>query len=150
MKLLKFLILAIFFNIICPLSTKHLKSTILNNCEVINKYKIIFQYHLCILMVPHSNWIWTVTTDPVWNFPHQNVTKYIKVSCYGFNMNIMQYFGKISPWKLLSIALYCFICTFYMCSNYNYQNLWGKISMIRKHSKMVSPYTIFEVDCTVC
>ena len=49
------------------------------------------------LMVPHWNWLWTVTTDPVWHFPHQNVTKYIKVSCYSFNMNIMQYFGKYSP-----------------------------------------------------
>ena len=50
-----------------------------------------------ILMVPCSNWLWTVTTDPVWHFPHQNVTKYIKVSCCSFNMNIMQYFGKYSP-----------------------------------------------------
>jgi hypothetical protein len=50
-----------------------------------------------ILMVPHSNWLWTITTDPVLHFPHQNVTKYIKVSCYSFNMNIMQYFGKYSP-----------------------------------------------------
>jgi hypothetical protein len=50
-----------------------------------------------IVMVPHSNWLWTVTTDPVWHFPHQNVTKYIKVSCYSFNMNSMQYFGKYSP-----------------------------------------------------
>jgi hypothetical protein len=50
-----------------------------------------------ILMVPHSNWLWRVTTDPVWHFPHQNVTKYIKVSCYSFNMNIMQYCGKYSP-----------------------------------------------------
>jgi hypothetical protein len=48
-------------------------------------------------MVPRSNWLWTVTTDPVWHFPHQNATKYIKVSCYSFNMNIMQYFGKYSP-----------------------------------------------------
>jgi hypothetical protein len=39
MKLLKFLILAIFFNIICPFTTKHIKSTSLNNCKVINKYK---------------------------------------------------------------------------------------------------------------
>jgi hypothetical protein len=31
------------------------------------------------------------------SFPHQNVTKYIKVSCYVSNMNIMQYFGKFSP-----------------------------------------------------
>jgi hypothetical protein len=44
-----------------------------------------------------ANWLWTVTTDPVWHFPHQNVTKYIKVSCYSFNMSIMQYFGKYSP-----------------------------------------------------
>jgi hypothetical protein len=52
-----------------------------------------------ILMVPCSNWLWTVTTDPVWHFPHQNVTKYFKVSCYSFNMNIMQYFGKYPPCK---------------------------------------------------
>jgi hypothetical protein len=50
-----------------------------------------------IVMVPCSNCLWTVTTDPVWHFPHQNVTKYIKVSCYSFNMNIMHYFGKYSP-----------------------------------------------------
>ena len=50
-----------------------------------------------MLMIPCSNWLWTVTTDPVWHFPHQNVTKYIKVSCYSFNLNIMQYFGKYSP-----------------------------------------------------
>jgi hypothetical protein len=49
------------------------------------------------LMAPHSNWLWTVTTDPVWHFPHQNVKKYIKVSYYDFNMNIMQYFGKVFP-----------------------------------------------------
>ena len=49
-----------------------------------------------MLMVPCSNWLWTVTTDPVWHFPHQNVIKYIKVSCYSFNLNIMQYFGKYS------------------------------------------------------
>ena len=35
-----------------------------------------------ILMVPHSNWLWTVITDPVWHFPHQNVTKYINTSKY--------------------------------------------------------------------
>ena len=52
---------------------------------------------LKMLMVPRSNWLWTVTTDPVWHFPHQIVIKYIKVSCYSFNMNIMQYFGKYSP-----------------------------------------------------
>jgi hypothetical protein len=50
-----------------------------------------------ILMVPRSNWLWTVTTDPVWHLPHQNVTKYTKVSCCSFNMNIMQYLGKYSP-----------------------------------------------------
>ena len=32
-----------------------------------------------------------------------------------------------------------------MCSNYNYQNLWRKISRIIKFTKTVSPYTVFEV-----
>ena len=45
--------------------------------------------------------------------------------------------GKI---KLFSIALYFFISTLYMCSNYNYQNLSGKTSRIIKFSKTVSSY----------
>jgi hypothetical protein len=48
--------------------------------------------------------------------------------------------------KEFSIALYFFICTFYMCSNYNYQNLSGKTSRIIKFSETVSSYTVFEVD----
>jgi hypothetical protein len=39
---------AILFNIICPFTTKHITSTSLNNCKVINNYKIIFQYPLCM------------------------------------------------------------------------------------------------------
>ena len=27
-----------------------------------------FRQKTLILMVPHSNWLWTVTTDPVWHF----------------------------------------------------------------------------------
>ena len=45
-----------------------------------------------------------------------------------------------------AIAIYFFICTFYMCSNYNYQILSGKTSRIIKFSKTVSSYTVFEVD----
>ena len=45
---------------------------------------------ILILIVPRSNWLWTLTADPVWHFSHQNVPKYIKVSCYSFNMNIME------------------------------------------------------------
>jgi hypothetical protein len=44
MKLLKFLIFGEFFTGITPFSQKTRNS---------------------ILMAPHSNWLWTVTTDPV-------------------------------------------------------------------------------------
>jgi hypothetical protein len=47
---------------------------------------------------------------------------------------------------LLSIALYYFISTLYMYSNWNYQNLPGKSCRIEKNPIMISPYSIFEVN----
>ena len=88
MKLLKFLILAIFFNIICPLSTKHLKSTILNNCEVINKYKIIFQYHLCMYTISSA---WGNFSKILHNIHIEAVTRHLDVFC-----NILLW--KMSNW----------------------------------------------------
>jgi hypothetical protein len=38
------------------------------------------------------------------------------------------------------------ISTLYMYSNWNYQNLRGKMCRIEKNPIMISPYSIFEVD----
>jgi hypothetical protein len=51
--------------------------------------------------------------------------------------------------KLLSIALYYFMSTLYMYSNWNYQNIAGKNCRIEKNPIMISPYSIFEVYCGV-
>jgi hypothetical protein len=48
--------------------------------------------------------------------------------------------------KLLYIALYYFMNTLYMYSNWNNQNLLGKICRIQNNPIMISPYSIFEVD----
>jgi hypothetical protein len=77
---------------------------------------------ILVLMVPHSNWLWTVTTDPVWHFLHQNVTKYIKVSCYSYNMNIMQYFGKYSS---------CTRCTCYFIISFKIPSIPHDLPFLR-------------------
>jgi hypothetical protein len=88
-------------------------------------------------MVPHSNWIWTVTTDPVWHFPHQNVTKYIKVSCYSFNMNSMQYFGKYSPCTRCTCTEGIEIWFYTYLWLYNYWDLWIYFIFVVKGKMML-------------
>jgi hypothetical protein len=53
--------------------------------------------------------------------------------------------------KLFSIALYCFLGTFYMYSNWNYKNLWGKICRIEKNPIILSfAYTkYYKMHCGV-
>jgi hypothetical protein len=48
--------------------------------------------------------------------------------------------------KLLSIAIYYFVSTLYMYSNWNYQNLPSKMCRIEQIPIMISPYPIFEVN----
>ena len=76
LKLLKFLILAIFFNIIYL--QKHLKSTIFNNCKVINKYKIIFQYPLCMYTISSA---WGKFSKILHNIHIEAVTRHLDVFC---------------------------------------------------------------------
>jgi hypothetical protein len=44
------------------------------------------------------------------------------------------------------VALYYYMSTLYMYSNWNYPNLPGKICSIEKNPIMISSYSIFEVD----
>jgi hypothetical protein len=52
--------------------------------------------------------------------------------------------------KLLSIALYYFISTLYMYSNWNYQNLPGKSCRIEKNPIMISPALWCQITWSKC
>ena len=66
-----------------------------------------------ILMVPHSNWLWTVTTDPVWHFPHQNVYKIHQGVMLQLQYEYYAIFWKIFPMHMhrgyWNIILYLFM-----------------------------------------
>jgi hypothetical protein len=105
---------------------------ILNFSNLFLEYKLTVIVHLCIRLT------WNITKVvkkhsfiEFWRKLQLQVirkNRNLKINNHNHNSEII----------LLSIALYFFICTFYMCSNYNYQNLWVKTSAIIKFSKTVS------------